>query len=367
MPTIVRATSPAEFLALVPHLAGFCPESSLVLVPFRGHRTAGVLRLDLPPGDVTAFASTAVGMLCRMPGVDGAVAVTYCADPIDPLPRADLHGAIATHMRTCGLALIDALCVGADGWASYVNAHQHGTALERAELPDQPAPRPDQHAGVRLERAKKKDVAGMATSLRSVLRALEAVLHPGATTAHIDPRAIAAVQDLDDMTQAWDTSLTLTDPVWHSFRMAVVVWALGTPPVRDTVLATWCHGIAGGRRALEQQVAWTTDGTTPDGPLFLAGEGPRPSPARLVAGLELTRRLASLTTGAERAACLATAAWLSWALGRGTHAHAYAVHALRLDPTHGLAAIVRDLAAAGHLPAWAFTDPDGEIPAPEDA
>lgn len=295
-----------------------------------------------------------------MEGVDGAVAVTYCPQPVTPLPHTDLYAAIAVQMRTCGVSLIDALCVGADGWASYIAPHQHGEAIDNAKLPDQPRPRADQKAGVQLPPSGKKAQHLVQQALREIEKVLKSMVGSGREVDQLHPQAISAVETLDDMASTWDRALDLTNPIWECFDMALVLWALGNPGIRDTVLATWCHGIEAGERALQQQLAWRDDGAKPDGPLFLAGEGPRPSAARLMMGLELTRQLASLSSGVNRAGCLATAGWLSWALGSGTHAHAYAEHALRLDPSHGLAGIVRDLSTGGHLPPWAFADP-GQI------
>ncbi|HWU57763.1 MAG TPA: DUF4192 family protein, partial [Microbacteriaceae bacterium] len=48
MQTIVKTTKPQDLLALVPHLVGFRPSNSLVLVAFRGKRTGGAYRVDLP-------------------------------------------------------------------------------------------------------------------------------------------------------------------------------------------------------------------------------------------------------------------------------------------------------------------------------
>ncbi|MBN9173996.1 MAG: hypothetical protein J0I70_07570, partial [Microbacterium sp.] len=50
----------------------------------------------------------------------------------------------------------------------------------------------------------------------------------------------------------------------------------------------------------------------------------------------------------------ATCAWLSWALGRSTHAESFARRACELEPEHGLGEIVRSFVAVGHVPDWAF-------------
>jgi hypothetical protein len=57
---------------------------------------------------------------------------------------------------------------------------------------------------------------------------------------------------------------------------------------------------------------------------------------------------------ADRPGTLAVCAWLSWALGRSTHAEVYASAAREIEPEHGLSEIVLSFVAAGHLPDWAF-------------
>ena len=79
-----------------------------------------------------------------------------------------------------------------------------------------------------------------------------------------------------------------------------------------------------------------------------------PDPTRLSAALALVRRAAASAPRDRRPGPLATCAWLSWALGRSTHAEVYAAQALEIEPEHGLAEIVRSFVLAGHLPDWAF-------------
>ena len=67
------------------------------------------------------------------------------------------------------------------------------------------------------------------------------------------------------------------------------------------------------------------------------------------------RHLAAYADDEHRPNLLAAAAWLSWALGRSTHADAYARRVLAIDSEHGLSQIVRTLVDAGHLPEFAFS------------
>lgn len=81
MTEIIRAPGAADFLAALPSLVGYTAPNSLMCIPFCGNRTHGAFRLDLPvtrrTADYRAVTSAVIGMLGRMPGVDGVVPVIY--------------------------------------------------------------------------------------------------------------------------------------------------------------------------------------------------------------------------------------------------------------------------------------------------
>ena len=70
MTVILKAHGPADLLAMAPPMVGFLPRNSVVLVAFRGKRTCGAMRFDLPAsGDrvvhkrvVTTIVGTANGL-----------------------------------------------------------------------------------------------------------------------------------------------------------------------------------------------------------------------------------------------------------------------------------------------------------------
>jgi hypothetical protein len=84
------------------------------------------------------------------------------------------------------------------------------------------------------------------------------------------------------------------------------------------------------------------------------GEGEVPDIARLTAALELAREAAAAAPRVAQPGALSLCAWLAWALGRSTHAAAYAQQACEIEPEHGLSQIVLSFVQAGHLPDWAF-------------
>ena len=120
MPTIVRAADAAQFLSLVPHLLGFVPSRSLVVVPMCRGRSLGAMRVDLPADPAgaasDAVAATVVGMACRIADADGAMVVVYTDAAVTGiLPHRALVQSLCDRADACGLPIADALVVAADG------------------------------------------------------------------------------------------------------------------------------------------------------------------------------------------------------------------------------------------------------------
>ncbi|MFT4052764.1 MAG: DUF4192 family protein, partial [Microbacterium sp.] len=123
MSVTVKASDPAQFLALVPRLLGCTPRNSLVLVPMARGRSLGAMRLDLPPEEHNeTVASSAIGMVCRIGETDALIAVVYTDAAIEggaDLPGAGLVAALRKKADAGGLRLLDALTVASDGWGSH--------------------------------------------------------------------------------------------------------------------------------------------------------------------------------------------------------------------------------------------------------
>lgn len=378
MSITVTAADAAQFLSLVPRLLGCVPSNSLVLVPMARGRSLGAMRLDLPPDELSdAVASSAVGMLCRIGEIDAFLAVAYTAAAIVPgatvtpgLPHRILIDALEARADACGLHVVDALTVASDGWGSHHDPELprggrplddlrvRGSAavvLDDAGLGSAPAG--DQSAGATLPRVEASARRATAAALQSLSAALEVICGiPSVAGAvpRIDPAALEAACELDDLPTlfedalAWDSSTT-------PMRAAMLGWCLARPSLRDVALVQWASDQRGGDVAMDAQRRWEDGEEYPaDLASFMWGEGPRPGAARLEAALTLTRTVAALLPKAQRPGPLAVCAWLSWALGRSSHADRYAAKALAIDRRHGLADIVRSFVRAGHLPDWAF-------------
>ncbi|HWI31109.1 MAG TPA: DUF4192 family protein [Microbacterium sp.] len=373
MTAIIKAANAADFLVLVPHLAGYTPTQSIALVPFHGNRTIGVMRFDLPPADagdeLDRIAATFVGMVCKLADADGVTPVVFTDDPFrrdDDIVHGELVRAVIRRADACGLRIVDALCLAADGWGSYLDPECPPEGRPRTELPAElavPEPRDvsgDQAAGVELpaaDLAEKERVGAALRSIEATARVVCGEADP-ASMADLDPRAIAAVGRLDDIPLLFEDALHWDTEHLEPFEAAALMWCLARPSLRDVALSQWSGDIVSGDDALEAQRRWEDGEAYPDDlALVMFGEGPRPDPERLQKGLDLARRLAAAAPRDAKPAMLATASWLAWALGRSTYAHWHCSRALELDADHGLAGIVASFVEAGHLPEWAFDRP----------
>lgn len=403
MQTVIKAKTAADFLALVPALAGYTPVQSVALVAFHGSRTLGVLRFDVPPpgADTETLASAAatfIGLVCRFPEADGIAPVVYCDEPLFPVgsrrpPHATLIDALRRCADACGLVVKDALCVAADAWCSYLEqdtpAHplsELDAAVARAALPNGSIPnRSDQHSGVDLPAASSADQELVEVAVDRLTQALHTLdgyesaddtdpahwlddtcatrdqlasrLPTPSDTAFIGTaRALGALCNVPVL---FETALEVDPQELALDSIAALLICLDRPPMRDAALTQWAFDLEAGERLLDAQIAWE-DGA--DFPPRLAahmfGEGPRPDVARVEAALALARHLAAVAPARWRRAPLSVAAWLSWALGRSTHAGAYLALVQEIDPEYGLAEIVSAMVHNGHLPNWAFDRTD---------
>lgn len=377
MTTIIRAADAAQFLTLVPRLAGFTPTRSVVLVPFRGSRTAGVMRADLPGAgaDIDAAAATLVGLVCKVSDVDGVALVVYTDGAFDDegrAPRRAFVEALIAKAHACGLHVADALCVAADGWGSYLEDRPRRRPLAdivAAGIPDFPDGLPDvsgdQGSGTDLPSVDLARSERVARALMSLGHAVDAVC--GATGTEdaarvdlsaLDPQALAAACALEDVPALFEDALDWNAAELRPFDAATLTWCFDRPALRDIALVQWCSSIAVGDAALAAQLRWEGGADYPEHLASrLWGDGTRPDAGRLAHALDLARHVSAVAPRLRRPGALAAAAWLAWALGRSTHASHYADLALEIDAEHGLAGIVRTMVTAGHLPEWAFDRP----------
>lgn len=367
MTTIVKAADAAQFLSFLPRLLGYTPVRSLVAVPMDATLTLGAMRVDLPPGDdpasIDAVASTTIGSMCRIDAADALTLVVYTDESVaDGLPCRALADAVAVKADAGGLLLRDALVVAADGWGSFLDPDCPRRGHPLSELvtttPDglPPMEDADQSSGARLPEATTLQRRRVAAALRSLRTVISAMLHApveGTHATQVDPAAFEAADALDDLPRLFEDVVRTApdDPM----TLGMLAWVLNRPALRDIALVQWASDVVGGHNAHDAQHRWESGEPYPsDLAQLMWGEGPTPDADRLRAALELCRTVAAVSPRRERPGALALCAWLSWALGRATHADAYCRMAQQIDRTHGLAHIIRRMVSAGLVPEWAF-------------
>jgi hypothetical protein len=118
----VRFTTPGEIAAAVPHLCGFVPTESIVVVSLRGprHRIGLTLRLDLPADEPFLDAEVATMMAGRL-AHDGAASalIVVFTEAAGDRPRAGLARAVETALAAKGIDVMEGLLVRAGRWSSY--------------------------------------------------------------------------------------------------------------------------------------------------------------------------------------------------------------------------------------------------------
>ena len=371
MTTIVKAAGAAEFLSLVPRMLGYVPTRSLVMIPFSGSRSIGALRFDLPGGEsdaVDRVAATVIGTVCRLPEADAVAAITFTGAAFsdeDRMPHTDLLRALERRADACGLAVTDALCVAEDGWGSLFDPEcpAQGRALTDLDLTvasGEKCAQGDQASGAGLPDIDPAHAERVSRALVALDRAVEVLCGSGDAADceepdRIDPAALAAVCALDDLPALFEEALDWEAHDLKPYDAATLVWCLSRPSVRDIALVQWSGTLGTGDEAFAAQLRWESGEEYPaDLAMRMWGEGDRPDPERLEGALRLARFVAAAAPHASRPGALAMCAWLSWALGRSTHADLYARAACEIESEHGLSEIVRSFVHAGHLPDWAF-------------
>ncbi|NYF18375.1 hypothetical protein HDC37_003235 [Microbacterium sp. AK009] len=379
MTTIVKAASAAEFLSFVPRMLGYVPTNSAVLIPFQGTRTLGAMRIDLPAAaDTDAAAATYVGLVCRIEAADALAVVVFTDERFDGglAPAAALAEGIRERADASGLRVVDLLCRASDGWASYLDADTPpggrplpeilGADASPAALADIPFAGGDQWTGAALPAVDLAEKERVGHALQAIRVAIEGFGSTAAGPKRIDPRGLEAACLLDDLPALFEEALQWNPEMLDPFDAALLLWCLERPATRDVALVQWCDDIDRGDEAMAAQLRWEAGEPYPaEVAQRMWGEGPQPSAERLRGALEVTRRVAAAAPRAARPGPLAVCAWLSWALGRSTHAEWFVREAAEIDPTHGLTGIVQAMVRSGHLPEWAFARTD--VWRPEDA
>lgn len=338
MTTIVRAATPADLLALLPAMIGYLPSESLLIVPFAGGRTAGVLRLDIDQAIASPaeHSATGLGHAARVPGVTGVAVVAYTERGHEV--ATPVLAAYVERARQFGLDVLDVISVGAETYAQLGREEHPVSEINYTIVPEgmRGATSKGVLAGaepIELDEATRADAADVARQYSTMDPSMLLALTPPVAAASVVPSGETPYTEV---------------PSVVGFTVAVCQ----LPSIRDVALLSMAIGVEAGDRGLEAQLDWESGAEYPtDLARVMWGEwSDKIDVARLTNAVDLLRTAAAVADEEQKPAVLATLAWFSWALGRSSHAEYYADQAAEV----GLAEIVRSFITAGHLPSWAF-------------
>ncbi|WP_104126477.1 DUF4192 domain-containing protein [Cryobacterium sp. Y57] len=390
-PTIVKAQKAQDFLALVPQLLGFAPETSAVLVAFRGNRTCGALRFNLPddgasPRVCTRIATTLAGMLCKIPGVDAVVPVIYTDDSFITavgIPHEQFAEILNRRLEWSGFLLRDSLCVAADAWGSYLDPKCPAGGHPLNDIAESPVnTAANEAAGTKtvcplgtLQNGAEPVGVNPATQerLARIYRRYRHLL----ARAENSPQLFDALDVALDPVAIAEEALTWPNPPTEE-NVAALLVLVQSPPNRDQIMVQFAFGRDEGVRAhaingryarlqhetgrsLDDLVAEEIDSGDPTaehtGDIMLGLQCDRPDIDRIRAAITLLRIVVAMAPRSARPAPLCMLAWLSWALGSGSVAGFFVDQALAIESQYSMAILLKLLLDSGHLPEWAFAVP----------
>jgi len=370
MSTIVKAQTPADLLAFAPHLLGYTPTKSVVLMLFDGNRTCGALRLDLPADSsaqgLKQFANVALGTITRVPDVRSIVPVIFTDHEFGDdslIPHTDLFDVLARRSRHMGFPFKEALCLAADGWGSYFDrvTPRGGRPLSEVRESDVTDRVPEDARAVAGD--QNADSQPIPVDEEAAARATKRVQNLGKTlqrsatrpTSSPSLNLLADVPWFAEWVLAWtDEELTLHGPL--------LLFALQGPPMRDHTMLQWATSREIGELLFDEVEGAQGDPFVIDPMLgdLMLGIGPRPDLERVRKGITLLRKLLAMAESRYRPAPLCMLAWLSWATGRTSHAAGYIEQARTIDPAYSMAELLEQIISSGMLPQWAFDKQPGD-------
>ncbi len=123
-PAVVRLRGPADVLSSLPHLLGFHPTESLVIMCLSGPRRRQrlLMRVDLPEVADEAQIADELAERVAHEDADSVVIICYTAGPDarDKLPRADLVDGLMELLVDRDIEVHDAYLARGTRWWSYV-------------------------------------------------------------------------------------------------------------------------------------------------------------------------------------------------------------------------------------------------------
>lgn len=237
----IRLSDPAELIAAVPHLLGFHPRDSVILLALRGTRLGLTLRADLVGADQAPFLAEqlVVPMARQRPTGVALVIIGGGLGPADDPPHRGLVDSIDAVFSGAGLPVVHAVWAAATAegasWRCYDDPRCAGTVADPTTTPLAAAT----VAAGAVTFGNREELAGLLAQddpvvlqrRADLLRAVDAD-HP--LSAELRARRYARLEELRSQAAAGEVRLS-------DRTVAEVVSALCDHRVRDACLP-WCIG-----------------------------------------------------------------------------------------------------------------------------
>lgn len=377
-PTVIKVSTHADLLAMLPGLAGMPLRNSIAIAPFMGKRTPAVIRMDLPPRDdpdgFKRVASVLLGYASKMKECDG-VAIAIYTD--DAFPDAfdswfGLQDQLVERFDSAGFHIMASLCVAEDGWAPFDEQPPPGghplslieespAGMHDAPHVDVGKPLPDPDPALAravetalvdlLEFGEERTGLGLyrPAELPEPVEFLERALDAGPTdlSAAALARLIALIRTEGDVDR---TVLQIA----FGRDVGAESWK-NTLAVRELARA---NGEEPFEYRLREARAGTRGSNTDRFGGMLCGQTEiLPSPGRIEEGIALLSHVAAHCPVVDRLFVQCALAWLHWARGMGSIAGGLLDDIARIHPRHSLAGVFQTIFSAVPLPEWVFNRP----------
>ncbi|MGO2002670.1 MULTISPECIES: DUF4192 domain-containing protein [Micrococcaceae] len=349
-------------ISLVPHLLGFHPRESLVVLIMREKALEATLRVDLPaPGTglmgARRFTRQLVDYLRAAPEADGACLVLYSELAHAEghlLPYRDFTDAVTSQLQRCGYQVPDAWLVGCGRWWSYFCGGP--TCCPTSGRPIE---------SVLLSEAH----------LNMVLRGSSPMAEPWDGTGAETWPGVEAVREVVDEHQraggGWRESIRglerwcaaldqepqelVTKLRSNPSDTGALLASLRTDLVRDALPFAAGSSGAGARSALVGRLrnADANAELRELGEFMLGNSDQAPHWGTLEKLWEVGRGILPAARGRDRCALLCILGWVEWAKGHSSGAHALIATCRSEAPEYRLAALLGAFLARGRLPRWA--------------
>lgn len=250
-----RLRDPGDLIAAVPHLLGFHPSDSVVVLVVRDHDVAMTLRVDLPPPGVPHRVPERLTAPLVGCGGDDAVVVVVgggSSDPPEDLPHATLVDELDDALHEVDVPLLLAVWTRAtakgERWFDYHDVGTSGTVPDPSSTAFAAASAADGHVTY-ASREAMGDVLTpdppAALSRRSILLNRLAADQPPPDDLTVPPRDRELIHA--EVVRAATRKRLLTDE-----EVADLAHALSNPLTRDAALA-YCVG----EHAESAETLWT--------------------------------------------------------------------------------------------------------------